>query len=678
MIRLVSIFFILFGLLSGALAAPSAFDLFRTSTNRLVSISPDGELLAFAHISETKKRCLDKYGRIDRNADGCQEEDREFRNVYKIAIYDIQKGKTIRLLPLPEDIEVSWITWANNERILASIARPTRTSTTGRGIAYGAERIFSIPANGGELITLLDNDNSISDENRRIDGLSSKMPNDPDHVVIPASRGGDLDLWKVNVNNGEFERVAIGKPGTFFWFADRDGKPVLRMDVTGYGTRVHLYAWFNDEQRWKKTRTLKVRKRALRREELDFLPIAATEEENRFYVISDNESDPRSSIKIYDSQLDEYVETVFEHSIFDVGGAILDQYTGKFEGAWYSEDRIAYEFTNKQKQKNFDALNDTFGGTSNISYVGISKNESRIILLRSASDVPGEFYEYDIEEKTVYPLFNQFPQLNDVTFGRGEIVSIKTRDETDISGYLTHPASGKSTKAPLIIMPHGGPEARDYFDFNADVQFLATRGYRVLQLNFRGSSGYGRSFAEAGYGEWGGLMQNDVTDAVRQMHKEGYASPDTTCIVGYSYGGYVALYGAASTPELYKCVVSGGGVTDLSDMMKRTKKDEGSKSEVYEYWTKSIGSLRVDKEKLFAKSPVNLAAKIQAPVLLMHGEDDKIVYAKQSRMMRDALQEVGADVEYFEFTNEGHRDWRLSTEIFYHEKLEEFLAEHLQ
>ncbi|MEM9495347.1 MAG: prolyl oligopeptidase family serine peptidase [Pseudomonadota bacterium] len=172
-------------------------------------------------------------------------------------------------------------------------------------------------------------------------------------------------------------------------------------------------------------------------------------------------------------------------------------------------------------------------------------------------------------------------------------------------------------------------------------------------------------------------MQNDVIDAVSHLYEAGVASPENTCIVGYSYGGYVALHAAAFTPQQFKCIVSGGGVSDLLASMKEERREKGKDSEAYDYWLKSIGDPETQREKLISASPINFADRVTAPVLLIHGEEDKIVYANQSRRMKKALEKAGADVEYLELAYEGHRYWSLENEVLYLRTIEGFLAKHL-
>ena len=235
---------------------------------------------------------------------------------------------------------------------------------------------------------------------------------------------------------------------------------------------------------------------------------------------------------------------------------------------------------------------------------------------------------------------------------------------------------GAATKdLPVVILPHGGPESRDVAEFDWLSQFLASRGYAVLQPQFRGSVGYGEKFRQAGYRQWGGLMQDDVSDGVRHLIATGVADPSRVCIVGASYGGYAALAGAAFTPELYACAVSISGVSDLPAMIGSTKKNYGSDSDSVAYWIDHIGP--ATDPNTIAKSPARSASTVRAPVLLLHGADDSVVPIQQSKAMQRALLEAGKPVTFVTLTGEDHWLSRSATRTRVLQELETFLAEHL-
>jgi len=231
-----------------------------------------------------------------------------------------------------------------------------------------------------------------------------------------------------------------------------------------------------------------------------------------------------------------------------------------------------------------------------------------------------------------------------------------------LTAYLTIPLA--SGPRPLIVMPHGGPELRDRVDFDRFAQIFAAQGWMVLQPNFRGSGGYGQAFAKAGKKHWGDLMQADVEDAVAQVLASGRVDTTRIAICGASYGGYAALMGAVRRPELYKAVVAIAGDSDLVESIAFSRSKDGADSEAYRYWLGSIGNPETDRAMMEAASPARQASRIQAPVLLIHGTEDRIVAPKQSRIMAQALKAAGKPVELVELPDVGHRnldvdDWKL-------------------
>jgi dipeptidyl aminopeptidase/acylaminoacyl peptidase len=229
------------------------------------------------------------------------------------------------------------------------------------------------------------------------------------------------------------------------------------------------------------------------------------------------------------------------------------------------------------------------------------------------------------------------------------------------------------------VLPHGGPESRDRFGFDPIVAFLAAQGYVVVQPNFRGSDGFGEAFADAGRGQWGKRMQDDVTDVVKYMVDAGKADPERICIVGASYGGYAALAGATLTPELYRCAVSISGVGDLNDLLRVEKSDNGSNSNAYHYWRESVGDPDKNRDALAAASPRKQAAKVTAPILLIHGDRDETVSISQSLAMRDALKAAGKSVKLVRFPDADHywANWERADRLAMFQEVGAFLNQNL-
>jgi dipeptidyl aminopeptidase/acylaminoacyl peptidase len=274
------------------------------------------------------------------------------------------------------------------------------------------------------------------------------------------------------------------------------------------------------------------------------------------------------------------------------------------------------------------------------------------------------------------PLGLAYEALATDRLGSMRRLDFKARDGAPLWAYVTQPPGAPAGPLPLVVLPHGGPEARDHYDFDTLTQFLATRGYVVLQPMFRGSSGLGRKFAQAGYGQWGGLMHQDVMDAMKALIAEGGIDARRVCMVGGSYGGYEALWAAAAEPGLFRCAVSIDGLGDLAGDMAWEKRF-GRDSPRYQYWLKSIGDPDKDRAGLQARSPIARARDWATPVLLIHGDKDDNVPVEQSRRLKAALDTAGKPVRYLEVKGMGHGPATDDEVTRVYGEIESFLALHL-
>ncbi|WP_051241850.1 alpha/beta hydrolase family protein [Azohydromonas australica] len=252
-------------------------------------------------------------------------------------------------------------------------------------------------------------------------------------------------------------------------------------------------------------------------------------------------------------------------------------------------------------------------------------------------------------------------------------VRIQARDGLSLAAYLTHARNGGTAPGPLVLLPHGGPYARDDASFDPWTELLANRGYTVLQVNFRGSSGYGAEFQKAGLQRWGQEMQEDLEDAVQWAVSQGVADPRRICIVGASYGGYAALMGVVKTPHLYRCAVSFAGVSNLTDLALHWTEFIGGK----EGSRRVLGNWWQDRERLRATSPALQAQRIEVPVLLVHGTADRRVPVEQSRDMAKALASAGRSYRYMEQEGGDHHFSRQAHHTEFLRELEAFLQAHL-
>ncbi len=325
-----------------------------------------------------------------------------------------------------------------------------------------------------------------------------------------------------------------------------------------------------------------------------------------------------------------------------------------------------------------EVLDRSFPGRAVETYGWTVDGTKVLARVESPSSAP-VYYLIDFTSHRADIAAEEYPALADVKLGELKQLTYKARDGTDIPAYLTVPPERAAGPGPLIVMPHGGPNERDYPTFDWLVQFLVSRGYSVLQPQFRGSTGFGAAFERAGYRQWGGLMQDDVTDGVRAMIAQGIADPHRICIVGMSYGGYAALAGAAFTPELYACAISVNGVSDLRALLSETTPQPAIGAHVISaassVWRERIGS--VGDRLLDTKSPIHAVAAVKAPILVIYGNSDGVVPIEQSIRMSQALKEAGKKVELVKLPDEDHWLSHTASRIQMLQAFEAFLRDNL-
>ena len=284
-----------------------------------------------------------------------------------------------------------------------------------------------------------------------------------------------------------------------------------------------------------------------------------------------------------------------------------------------------------------------------------STDFNKLIVFTDGGDDSGTYWLVDIQKHSADPIGSQYPTVKSKDVGPVGMVDYRAADGLALHGVLTLPPGKPAKNLPLVVLPHGGPEARDYAGFDWWAQAYASRGYAVFQPNFRGSSGYGVRFRNAGLGEWGHKMQTDISDGVAELAKKGIVDPKRACIVGGSYGGYAALAGVTVQQGVYRCAVAVAGVADLSDMLIREHKITAAPtSSGTRYWRAFMGAESSTDSRLDPISPSIQASRADAPILLIHGKDDTVVPIEQSETMEHALSRAGKPVEFIKMNNEDH------------------------
>ena len=342
-------------------------------------------------------------------------------------------------------------------------------------------------------------------------------------------------------------------------------------------------------------------------------------------------------------------------------------------GALYLGDKPRTRFFDETSAdaRLYRSLEAAFGGDA--IYITSSTRDGKQLLVEAWSGQnPGDFYIFNTEAKKAEHLISRSSWVDAATSAKVTPVALKARDGLDINGFLTVPAGKTGAKLPMVVLPHGGPFGIfDDGSYDIEPQLLAAAGYAVLQVNFRGSGNFGRAYRSAGARQWGGAMQDDLTDATRWAIDQGHADPARICIYGASYGGYAALMGAAKEPSLYKCAAGYVGVYDLPMMF--TTGDIQSRGSGETYLKEWLGN----PQQLGAMSPVNLAAQIKVPVFLAAGGEDKRAPIQHTKRMEAALNKAGVPVETLYYSTEGHGFYTDPHRREYYTKLLAFLAKNL-
>lgn len=469
---------------------------------------------------------------------------------------------------------------------------------------------------------------------------------DANLVYMPAfssqTESPSYNLYRVNLDSGRPKLHSKGRNTTRDWFVNSDGETLAREDYDQDSKKHEIYS--RKTGKWELIYSEKTEIPSIA-----FQGLSAGGE-SLLFIDDLKDGDAIFSMDLSDGTIS---APMFQRDEQDVDGMITDE-NRRFLSVRYSGFLPEYEFNNDALTQLLQRMSSVFPMAA-IDYVSATKDHSKVIFKVSGVDAPNLYVEYDSAKNKLRSLLSEYPQVSRQDIGSLSAVKFTARDGRKIPSIITYPpGKEKETELPLIVLPHGGPESYDYIQFDWWAQFLAAKGYLVVQPNFRGSSGFGEAHLMAGRGEWGRKMQDDVSDVVQSLIDRKYVDSNRVCIMGASYGGYSALAGGAFTPELYRCVISINGVADLPFMLRQEARLMGSKQWVISYWNELIGDSETELQKLVDISPVNFAKDFQAPVLLIHGDDDTVVSIEQSRRMEEALKAVEKEVSFVILKDEDH------------------------
>ena len=501
----------------------------------------------------------------------------------------------------------------------------------------------------------------------RVVGLLS----DSNKVFMPAFIGAatsdpDYSLLRVDLDTGRGVVVSKGVHETADWIVDESGTVLVREDWDDeddyYKILTKKDGGLDTVYQESKIATPTYSVRGVASDDSSVI-VSARQNGSQFVQFYKMSYDGQLSPPLF-SQPNKEAEQVVSNS----NRAVL--------GVRFSGMRPSYDFFDKSLAQAMDGVA-AINPESSTVLIHWTSDFSKLLLYVDGGPKAPAYWIFDRGSRTISRIARSYDAIDDKDVGPTATIEYKARDGRKIPSVVTRPPGTELGAAPLplIVIPHGGPEAYDAVAFDWMAQYFASRGYLVLQPNFRGSDGFGEDHRRAGHGEWGGKMQDDITDGVNLLVKYKWADASRVCIIGASYGGYAALAGGAYTPDLYKCVAAIAPVSDLAMMLAQEKRDSGSDSAVYEYWTDLIGDRSKEKARIEAISPVNAAANFKAPVLLLHGLDDTIVPYAHSSKMEAALKKVGKPVRLVKLKGEDHwlsvSDTRLQTLI----ELDKFVSE---
>jgi len=534
------------------------------------------------------------------------------------------------VIPPLEESEINKYRWANNDRLLIHMSKQSRY----RNIELTETRLLAVNRDGSEYKNIIHTDldkgnfSRLQSKYSRAqiqDNVISYLPDDPDHILLAMDEKMDglHDLRIVNINTGAFKIIRDAMRGVQNWMSDNEGQPRLAWGVDNQahdpGRTTNKFSYYaGTDGNFSRVSDDHITS------ELNPLGFAA--DPTHAYMNALSEHGTEGIFKV-DLENDDVIEAVFIDESYDATGLLRDPLNDTPIGVKYIGEGAAVQLFDEAWARRYNTINGALKDTYNTIVSTTQTRDMHIIHARGPRE-PGFYYLYDEANKQIHPLAMAYNNLEPNQLAEVKPISFAVRDGTTIPAYLSLPNDRDGKNLPAVILPHGGPQARDSMEFDYLAQFMANRGYAVLQPNFRGSTGYGRAFRQAGYEQWGLLMQDDVTDATKWLAEQGIADPDRICIVGWSYGGYAALMGAAKEPELYSCAVSINGVTDIERLVLRSKDFIGG----------TLMTQHVNQENQEGLSPVNLTDQIKTPVLLIHAEDDMTVEFRQAKAMAKALK----------------------------------------
>lgn len=584
---------------------------------------------------------------------------------------DRASGNTHSILKTTnQDNHIKNFSWVNDERLLASIWYPVSRA----GLKFSKTQLAAVNRDGSQFSNDLIGLEKLMREHKHLPQFQDNyalLPGDPRHFLLALDdlEPGLPNVYKMDIQSGQRE-IATGNPGTVrHWLYDQQGQ--ARVGVGANGSRQVVVYRPGNEDSWK---TLIEYEPGDKRY---IVPLGFDRDPDVLFVLA-NHQGRKALFKLNLSAGPSSLKLVLADDRYDINASLIYSSESKeLLGVTYTTDfthRIYWNTAAEQLQNDIDkAL------PRRINTIVSSAGKLHIVV-SSGSSHPPSYYLMDEQQRKLSKLTDDYPLLKVENLASPQKISFKSRDGLQLEGILTKPQPNTGYPGPTIIFPHGGPWTRDGNGFNPWTQFFADRGWNVLQINFRGSAGFGDQFERAGFKRWGLEMQDDISDGANWSIQQKIADPRRICIVGASYGGYAALMGVIKTPDLYRCAVSLAPVTDLTLYVNHLNDMRWQDSEIRSAFADlALGGWWSDRERLKQTSPLEQSARIHTPLLLAHGSEDEVVDVKHSRDLAEALQNRNTmDFQYLEFEHGDHQLSREEDRLRFFAAMDAFLRKYAE
>lgn len=568
--------------------------------------------------------------------------------------------------------EYMWARWASNDRIIAGLrfAYMNKLDTYGGLYVFGTTetRLVSMNWKGEDPVNPIRLNPKRTRQSQIQDRVVNILKDDPDHILVQLDYHEEFEpgVYKVDITRSRTPRQVVkGRGYIDSWRTD--GNNVVRYGVgtsDRYGSMKMRYVSYyraTEDSIWNTLFDFDLIK-----QNAPFNFSGFSKDPNVIYVTAIDDTGRRSAFT-YDVRKKDFIEKIISIDGYDISNVYVNE-EGEVELYTYFDVQPRLVYLDEKKQNLLDLLHRTFPNKS-INFNSRTEDENTVVFEVTSPTEPGTFYIFDQENKKMEMLGYNYQEVDIETLSQMEPITYQARDGLEIPGYLSLPAQSDGKKLPTVILPHGGPFARDNWSFDYWTQFLTSQGYAVLQMNYRGSTGYGDEYRDMGKHEWGGKMIDDINDGAKWMIEQGYTDPDRMCIVGASYGGYAALQTIVKDQSLYKCSVAFAPVANLKNRVEYYE-EFGDTNSYVDYMVS-------DSYTLEEASPSFNIDKLNVPILLFHGIEDRSVRVSQSQFFYGRMNRAGKDIKYIEWEDGDHFLSKEKHRVEFLEEIGKFLKQHL-